>query len=337
MGLQLGLSTKLVGANTLVILGVVVGGVLLAYNHDTSAGILIVLWSIAGFAATVIASSLILRRYFRPLLELRASLEALQGSAYPSVPAHSNADPTIGGVISSVRDVFHRMEDSSLRHTTRLLNSIEGERQRIGRELHDQTCQTLATALLDLKLADAALDGDPANARMRISAVKQLIELSLEQIKICVYDLRPVMLDDFGLVPTLFWHIRTHLAGTGIAVETDFEDAGMRAPRNIETTLYRIAQEALANILRHARATRVYIRLETRTDHAILTVSDNGIGFDPEQANRCREGRGGLGLRTIRERVKLVNGTLKIESENGRGTKVRVLIPIFPPSSPPPE
>ena len=94
-------------------------------------------------------------------------------------------------MIRSVRDALDRLEDESLQHTTQLLNSIEAERQRIGRELHDQTSQTLATALINLKLADGALGHNIEDVRKKLTAAKQLIEHSMEQIKICVYDLRP--------------------------------------------------------------------------------------------------------------------------------------------------
>jgi two-component system sensor histidine kinase UhpB len=262
-------------------------------------------------------------------MEFRKAVEAIHGGMSPSIVAHADSDPTVGGVIRSVRDAIDRLEDESLWHTTQLLNSIEAERQRIGRELHDQTSQTLATALIDLKLADSFVGSNILDARKKLAAAKQLIEHSMEQIKICVYDLRPVMLDDLGLVPTLRWHIKTHLAGSGLAITADFEAAVMRPPRNIETTLYRVAQEALANVIRHAQATRVSIRLETKPEYAVLAISDNGKGFDPNQAIRSdKNDGGGLGLHTIRERIKLVKGTLNIESEEGMGTQINVVVPI---------
>jgi two-component system sensor histidine kinase DegS len=234
-------------------------------------------------------------------------------------------------VIRSVHDAIGRLEDESLWHTTQLLNSIEAERQRIGRELHDQTCQTLATALIDLKLADNLAESNIGSARERLAAAKQLIEHSLEQIKICVYDLRPVMLDDLGLVPTLHWHIKTHLGGSGLTVVSDFEEAAVRAPRKIETTLYRVAQEALSNVVRHARASRVTIRLEIKREYAVMVISDNGQGFNPENDSfEEKNGRRGLGLHTIRERIKLAKGTLNIVSEKGMGTQINVVLPMPP-------
>jgi two-component system sensor histidine kinase UhpB len=327
---KLGLLAKLVTANVFIILMVTIGGVWLARHfRDVPVILLMVVLGAAGSAISAIAGYLIMRDYFQLLMEFRKAVESIHGGMSPSVVARSNSDPTIGGVITSVRDALDRLEDESLWHTTQLLNSIEGERQRIGRELHDQTSQTLATALINLKLADSAIGSASPGARKKLAVAKQLIEHSLEQIKICVYDLRPVMLDDLGLVPTLRWHIKTHLAGTGHTIVTDFADAVMRAPRNIETTLYRIAQEALANVIRHAHATRVSIRLEIKPEYAVLAISDNGQGFKPNmEILRDKNGCGGLGLHTIRERIKLVKGTLNIESEKGMGTQINVVVPI---------
>lgn len=325
-----GLLARLVISSVFVITLVTIGGVWFArYIRDVPAIVLMVSLGAAGSAISVIIGYLIMRNYFQPLKDFQKAVESIHGGISPSIIARSGSDPTIGGVIRSVRDAIDRLEDESLWHTTQLLNSVEGERRRIGRELHDQTSQTLATALVNLKLADSAIGSNIPDARKKLAVVKQLIEHSLEQIKICVYDLRPVMLDDLGLVPTLRWHIKTHLAGTGLTIAADFEDAVMRAPLNIETTLYRVAQEALANVIRHAQATRVSIRLEIKPEYAVLSISDNGQGFNPNtEIISKKNGSGGLGLHTIRERIKLAKGTLNIESGKGMGTQINVVIPI---------
>ncbi|MBN1570343.1 MAG: sensor histidine kinase [Acidobacteria bacterium] len=331
---HISLLAKLVISNAFVIILVAVGGVWSArYIRGVPAIIMMLFLGSAGCAISAIAVYLIMKNYFQPLIEFRKAVESIHGGITPSIVARSDSDPAIGGVIRSVRDAIDRLEDESLWHTTRLLNSIEAERQRIGRELHDQTSQTLATALINLKLADSAIGAYSPDARKKLAAAKHLIEHSLEQIKICVYDLRPVMLDDLGLVPTLRWHIKTHLAGTGLAIEADFEDANLRAPLDIETTLYRIAQEALSNVTRHAHATRVAIRLEIKPEYAALLISDNGQGFDPDSEIIGKRSSGGLGLHTIRERVKLAKGTLNIKSAKSMGTQINVVVPIAPQNS----
>jgi two-component system, NarL family, sensor histidine kinase UhpB len=336
MKTKLNLLAKLITANCLIILLMTVAEVWLTrYLRSVPDAILMVFGGLSGASITALACYLILRNYLQHLLEFRKAIESVHEGTPPSVLAQAVSDPTIDGVILSVRDALSRLEDESLWHTTQLLNSIEAERQRIGRELHDQTSQTLATALINLKLADSCLSSNASDARKKLARAKQLIEHSMEQIKICVYDLRPVMLDDLGLVPTLRWHIKTHLTGTGLTIAADFEDAVERAPLNIETTLYRIAQEALANVIRHAQATRVSIRLETKPEYTVLSITDNGKGFNLDQVihNGKKNWGSGLGLFTIRERIKLAKGTFNIESEEGKGTQISIVIPIPAPKS----
>jgi len=332
---KLNLIGKLVAASSIIILVVTVAGVWIGrYLRQIPDIVLVVVLAVAGSSIAALASYLILRSYFQPLLEFRKAVESIHRGTSPSIVADRASDPAIGGVIRSVRDALDRLEDESLQHTTQILNSIEAERQRIGRELHDQTSQTLATALINLKLADSALGHNVKDVRKKLKMAKDLIEHSLEQIKICVYDLRPVMLDDFGLVPTLRWHIKTHLAGTGMAITTDFEDADKRMPRNIETTLYRVAQEALANVIKHSCATRVSIRLETKAEYTALAISDNGNGFDLNATvRRDKNSFFCLGLDTNRERIKLVKGTLNIETGKGVGTQINIVVPLPPLNS----
>jgi two-component system, NarL family, sensor histidine kinase UhpB len=326
---KINLLAKLVAANIFIITLVTIGGVWLAREfRDTPIPLLMIVLGTTGSAASIGVCYLVMHNYFRPLVEFRKAVESIHEGMSPSIIARPDSDPTIGGVIRSVSDAIDRLGDETLWHTTQLLNSIEAERQRIGRELHDQTSQTLATALINLKLADSAIGSSSPDAHKKLGRVKQLIEHSLEQIKICVYDLRPVMLDDLGLVPTLRWHIKTHLTGTGVAIAADFEDAAVRAPRNIETTLYRIAQEVLANVIRHAHATRVSIKLEIRPEYAVLAISDNGKGFNPNAEIPGNKNGGGLGIHIIRERIKLAKGTLNIESGVGMGTQINAVIPI---------
>jgi two-component system sensor histidine kinase DegS len=156
---------------------------------------------------------------------------------------------------------------------------------------------------------------------------KTLIAHTMEEIKLLVYDLRPVMLDDFGLVPTLRWYIQSHLQGAGPTIVTDFDDAGLRVPGHVETALYRVTQEALANAVKHSDATKVHVRLVTKPGFVTLAVIDNGRGFDGGAA-LYESGRIGVGLLSMKERVELAGGTVNIESAKGRGTRLYVVIPL---------
>ena len=173
-----------------------------------------------------------------------------------------------------------------------------------------------------LDLAEKALEsGDVRGAHERVANSRALIGHSIDEIKLLVYDLRPVMLDDIGLAPTLRWYIQSHLNDAGPTIVTDFDGATSRLPSEVETALYRTTQEMLANAVRHASATKIIVRLKTRPGYADLAVIDNGRGFDPDAALHSADRRG-LGLLSIKERVELVGGTVNIESSIGRGTRV---------------
>ena len=136
--------------------------------------------------------------------------------------------------------------------------------------------------------------------------------------------LRPSMLDDFGLVPTLQWLTERFSARTRIVVDLRTPPADSRLPSAIEVLLYRVTQEALTNIMKHAKARHVEIELRVTDDEAALTIADDGVGFDVERAS----GNGGLGLVTMHERAELMHATLAVHSTAQRGTEVRISVPL---------
>jgi signal transduction histidine kinase len=191
----------------------------------------------------------------------------------------------------------------------------------------------LAAALLKLDLAERTLGSAAPQAKDVVVTVRDLVAESVGQLRTLVYDLRPSMLDDFGLGAALRWHIKTHLLATGIQVSAEFDEASGRPPRDVETALYRIAQEAIANVVRHSEATRTTTRLEIRAGYASFSVIDNGKGFVvSEQPAREKNGVC-LGLLSIRERVTMLGGTVHIESAPGEGTRLYVVIPFEANSS----
>jgi len=145
---------------------------------------------------------------------------------------------------------------------------------------------------------------------------------ALDQLKTVTYDLRPSILDDLGLVAALRWYVKARADRPGLAVSTRFDVAGERLPAHVETALYRVGQEALANAVNHSGANRVELGLEIRPGYAALTVFDNGTGFDLA----CARGRG-LGLLSMRERVALLGGKFNIVTEPGQGTRVYAVVP----------
>ena len=291
--------TKILIANSIIILIGAIGGTYITRRLAQQSGMaLTVSFFLVGVSITVLANYMVLRASFRPLVDLRSVMESMhKGVLRKRVPVDSS-DPNLRAVSLAFNDMLERLDSESRNYSFKLLTSIEEERRRIARELHDETSQALAAVLINLELAEKTLsahDDDHREAvRQRVVNSKQLIVHSLEQIKLLVYDLRPSMLDDLGLVPALRWYMETHIEGSGITVMADFEAASERLPGDVETALYRIAQEALANVVKHSGASQVAVTLVTRPHEAALTVVDDGKGFDPRNP-RYRDGGYGLG------------------------------------------
>ena len=203
-----------------------------------------------------------------------------------------------------------------------ILEAQEAERSRIARELHDETGSALTAVLLGL----AAIDGAatlPA-ARQASTELRETARRTLENVGRLAFALRPSALDEFGLVPALndLSGGLEEQGGPKVELEVDLP-AGTRLPAKLETVVFRITQEALTNIVKHADATSVQIVLTGRQRSVVLSVRDDGRGFSPTQAHR-----GGLGLVGMRERVASVDGALEIESTRGAGTRLTVEIPL---------
>ncbi|HJW75085.1 MAG TPA: ATP-binding protein [Thermoleophilia bacterium] len=318
---------KILIANSAIILvGAVFGTYFTRRFADQSSLALTAIFFACGVGITVLANYLVLRAALRPLVELSRAMESLHKGEPQEVRIESS-DPNLRRVSRSFNDMCQRLEEESKLYSAKLLSSIEEERRRIGRELHDDTSQTLAAVMINLELVEKSLAEVSPTIRERVANSKDLLRYTLEQIKLLVYDLRPVMLDDFGLVPTLRWYIQSHSEGSGPSIELDVDAVSLRLPGDVETALFRIAQEAIANAVKHSGGTKVVVRLETAPGFVHLAVIDNGEGFEPRESI-YRHSQPGLGLLSIRERVELLSGTLNIESHRGRGTRVYVVIPL---------
>jgi signal transduction histidine kinase len=197
----------------------------------------------------------------------------------------------------------------------------EQERRRLARELHDETGQALTSILLGLRTVEEA-EGE-SDMRVALSEVRELVRATLQDVRQLAVELRPKVLDDFGLVAALERLTDSFREQTGIAVAFHSALPAERLSPEIETALYRIVQESLTNIVKHARAGGVSITLGRKRSAVTVVVEDDGVGFDPA---RTREE--GLGLIGMRERVALVGGRLTIESRPGAGTTFVAEVPV---------
>jgi two-component system, NarL family, sensor histidine kinase UhpB len=281
-----------------------------------------------GLTATVLANLLAVGTAGRVLADLQHAMDTMHKGSLDCHVVERRGDGGLRRLTDSFNAMCHRLGRESLSYAERQLGSVEEERRRIGRELHDETSQTLTATLVRLDLCDHALqDNDAAGAHAQVLNCKTLVAHTIDEIKLIVYDLRPVMLDDFGLVPTLRWYIQSHLQGAGPEIVTDFDEADLRLPGDVETALYRVTQEALANAVKHSDATKIHVRLVTKPGFVSLAVIDNGTGFDQDAALHGN-GRLGVGLLSIKERVELAGGSVNIESAVGRGTRLYVVVPL---------
>jgi signal transduction histidine kinase len=215
-------------------------------------------------------------------------------------------------------DLSRRVARDALR---RVVAGQELERRRLARELHDETGQALTSILLGLRAVDEA--GSSNDVRKAVSDLRELVVATLQDVRRLAVQLRPKALDDFGLVPALERLVQTFSETSGIDVDLEAQLGEERLPTEVETTFYRIVQEALTNVVKHAEATRVSILLVHRNGSATAVIEDDGRGFDP--ANAASDS---LGLQGMRERVELHDGRLNLEAAPGAGTTLVVEVPL---------
>jgi two-component system sensor histidine kinase UhpB len=204
-----------------------------------------------------------------------------------------------------------------------VLSAQEEERKRIARELHDDTAQALTSLLVRLRLLERAADDD--EVRQGLSELRGLTADTLDGVRRLAIALRPPVLDDLGLAPALRAHVEEFSRHWPVQVTFSCGRLGW-VPPDVELVLYRIVQEALSNVARHAGASRAEVKLSRRGRVLRLTVADNGSGFDVAVARGSREA--GLGLFGMEERLALVGGVLTVESAAGKGTRVSAEVPL---------
>ena len=208
-----------------------------------------------------------------------------------------------------------------------VVGAQEAERQRIARELHDATGQSLTAIALGLRGVEAMLESDTKAVASHIKDLKSFSTNALGELRQIIADLRPSQLDDLGLAAALQWYVQGFEKRYGLEARLIIKGSRSRLPAEYEIVLFRITQEALTNVARHAHATRVTVQLEVSEARACLDIEDNGSGFDLEKTLRNQR-RAGWGLLGIQERALLLGGRCEINSKPGLGTLIRVTVPL---------
>jgi signal transduction histidine kinase len=207
----------------------------------------------------------------------------------------------------------------------KVISAQEDERKRLARELHDETSQTLSALAMKIETALAAWPSDAS--RDRLTEAKGLTVRTLEELHRLIFDLRPSVLDDLGLLSAIRWYAERHLEPRGISVRCEFSGFGGRLMPELETALFRVAQEAITNIAKHSGAETVLIQCLERDGRITIEIEDDGKGFAPASLPPPAARERGLGLMGMRERVELFGGTLELDSAPGSGTRIAVSVP----------
>ncbi len=206
-----------------------------------------------------------------------------------------------------------------------LVEAQDEERRRLARELHDGAGQMLTTLLVRLKMLEH--QAEQATVQQGLASTLDLVATTIEQVRDLSYRLRPAALEEFGLAVALRTLVAETLEDAGVDTRCRLELGALVLPHGVEVSLYRIAQEALTNVIRHAHAERVAVELTIRNGGVNLQISDDGCGFTPRQP-AAQTGKRHLGLISMNERAQMVGGMLQVESTPGKGTTIRVYVPM---------
>lgn len=204
----------------------------------------------------------------------------------------------------------------------KVIHAQEEERRRLAREIHDGPAQSIANLVFRVELTEKLLDKDIKKAREELEGLKRMISLGMQDIRKIIYDLRPMSLDDLGLIPTVTRYIDNFVKQTGIDIKFDISGRQTRLNSTYEVTIFRLIQEALNNIYKHSEAENAKVRLEYGEENINLFISDDGIGFDNKAL-----GEEQYGLLNMEERCSLLEGTISIKSVQNKGTTIKIKLP----------
>ncbi len=330
---------RLLLANAAVIVtGAVVGTLVTrALPHESPISLALA-FAMVGVALSLALNYAVLHYTLRPLSWLTTTVHQVQ-DGHTSVRAVLDADqdPEIARLSLALNTMLDRLaahtqtieaNQEQLRALSiKVITAQEEERRRIARELHDDTSQALASLLIQLERMDGAIPDELVELKQRLSAARELTLQTMDGLRTLVADLRPLVLDDLGLVPAIRWYAKNRLEPEGIDLEFEADERLPRLAPEIEIALFRIAQEAISNVVRHADASLVRLSLTCNED-VRLYVEDDGAGFDEGQVQTSPSGSH-MGLFGIRERVAALGGQMELSTLSGRGTTLRIQLPAY--------
>ena len=203
-----------------------------------------------------------------------------------------------------------------------LVNAQEAERQRLSRQMHDGPAQALSNFILQTEIAMRLLDVDPVQARDELGSLKSAAMGTFQKVRNFIFELRPMMLDDLGLIPTIRRYADAFKEQTGLEVNVTVTGNERRLEPYLEVMVFRAVQELMGNAARHSQATLLKLNVDLTEDLIRVSVDDNGKGFDPDAVQEKS-----LGIKLIRERTEMLGGTFVIDSAAGKGTRIMFSLP----------
>lgn len=316
---------KIAGANALIV--IIAAAISLGMHDMNRAGMTLASVMIVALVVSLIVNLVLVQVALRPIRDLEDTARRvwsgdLEARVAPSLVADRHMR-RVGRTINILLDALTSDRARMRRLASLVITAQDEERSRIARELHDSTAQSL-TAIV-LQLSAAARDARVPELAERLSEVKEMAGSALEEVRTLSHRVHPRVLDDLGLVPAVRWLARQARDSAAVDVTVDALGEPEAIPAPAASVLYRVAQEALANAVRHASPTSVAIVVQTDADTATLEVADDGRGFDLAEAEARRPG---MGLFSMRERVSLVDGQLDVISAPGSGTRVVARVPL---------
>jgi two-component system sensor histidine kinase DegS len=205
-----------------------------------------------------------------------------------------------------------------------IIDAQEEERKRLARQIHDGPAQSLTNLILQAEICERLFDSDPTQTRSELANLKAAANSTFQKIRDFIFELRPMMLDDLGLTPTLRRSLEGFENKTGIRTSLRVMGNDRRLSPDVEITLFRAIQELLNNVYLHADASQIQITLDLQGPGVVATVEDNGKGFDVAEALAQSRAHKTFGLASIRQRVEMLGGRVQFQSSPGRGTQVRI-------------
>jgi len=276
------------------------------------------------------------REQEQQLIKRRNELEIRIKEAAKTVEKADNLIVNIGTALGylkgDLKDISIQLEDLQQRRAIamRIIRAQEEERMRVARDIHDGPAQSMTNVVLKAELCERLMDVDLNRVREELQNLKKLVRDCLQDVRKIIYNLRPMSLDDLGLIPTIQRYITTFREETGISVS--FKTNGFYTDINsvISLTIFRIVQEAINNIKKHAYAQNVAVNLDFTDKIVKIYIYDDGRGFEVENMKVKEDDiSSGFGLVSMKERVELLNGSFDISSQPGKGTRLNITIPLI--------